>query len=150
MSRSAVPDSTAEATFAYAAGVWDWAHGDSTCLGNTHTLAFSPDRRAMTLTFKAPIDTATGQRVVTYDVLAVGRGIHPELPFAVRAAMAGETRRTDAGKLVVWELVLASPNRYHWRQTDWPTLGATNAIVRCEGTRPLEQWPPQADRGIGG
>ena len=141
------PDSAARATFAYAAGTWDWHNGDSTCLGNTHTVAFSPDRRIMTITFKEPFDTATGQRVATYRIIAAGSGLAAGTPFAIRAAMEGETRRTDLGQLVVWDLLLASPNRYHWHRTDWADLGVTRAIIRCDGNVPLEKWHPPSDTG---
>jgi hypothetical protein len=142
---SAPIDSTALAAFTYAAGNWDWYNGDSTCLGNTHTVGFSPDRRTMTITFKQPLDTATGRRVASYRVLAAGSGIVPEVPFAIRAAMDAETRRTAKGELVVWDLLLASPNRYHWHRTDWAGRAVTRAIIRCDGSRPLEQWHPPSD-----
>lgn len=137
-------ESTTEATFALAAGTWDWARGDSTCMGNTQYLAISPDRRTMSLAFKAPIESATGRRVVLYRILAAGNGILAQAPFVIRAAMDEETRRTDAGVLVQWDLVLVTRNRYHWHRSDWPNHGLTHALVRCDGTRPLEEWRPAA------
>jgi len=128
--------------FDLAVGTWDWAKGDSTCLGNKHRISFSADRREMLLTFEEPLDTTSNQRVVIYRILAAGSGIHPEIPFVIRAAMEGETRRTDAGDPVVWDLIMATPHRYHWHRTDWPNLGITGAILRCDGDRPLEQWSP--------
>jgi hypothetical protein len=130
--------------FALAAGHWDRARGDSTCLGNTHTISFSADRQQMLLTFREPVDTATMQRVVRYRVLAAGPQLHRESPFAIRAAMENEERRTDAGELVVWDLIMASVNRYHWHRTDWQGLALTGAVVRCAGTTPLERWEPSA------
>ena len=126
--------------FDLAVGTWDWAKGDSTCLGNKHRISFSPNRREILLTFEEPLDTTSNDRVFTYRILAAGSKIHRELPFVIRAAMEGETRKTDAGDLVVWDLILATPNRYHWHRTDWPNLGITGAIIRCEGNQPLEQW----------
>lgn len=137
-----------DSTFAYVAGTWDWAKGDSTCRGNTHTLAFSPDGKVMTLTFKLPLDSTDASRVTRYRILAVGPAVAPELsPYALRGAIEGETRRTPAGALVVWDLVLASPNRYHWHRTDWPATAVTGPIVRCDGTRPMEM--PVAPTGGG-
>ena len=49
----------------------------------------------------------------------------------VRGFMLGETRRTPAGELVVWELVLFSPTSYRWHRTDWPETGFTPEVIRC-------------------
>jgi hypothetical protein len=122
------------------AGSGDWARGDSTCLGNTHTIAFGGQGREMVLTFREPIDSVSRQRVVRYKVLQAGSNVQPELPVVIRAAMEGETRRTESGVPVVWDLIMASPNRYHWHRTDWPNGGVTGAVIRCDGAKPLEQW----------
>jgi hypothetical protein len=131
-------DTNVVRTFAFAAGTWDWHNGDSTCPGNTHTVRFSDDKRIMLLEFQEPLDTATGQRVARYRVVSAGSRVIPGLPYLIRAEMEGETRKTDAGALVVWDLILASHNRYHWHRTDWADGGVTTAIIRCDGRRPLE------------
>jgi len=132
--------------YGLAEGTWDFAHGDSTCLGNRHTISFSPDRKDMLLTFEQPVDSAASQRVFRYRITAAGSGILPDLPFVIRAKMEGETRKTDSGEPVVWDLVMATENRYHWHRTDWPGVGVTGAIVRCDGTQPLEHWEPRPPR----
>lgn len=129
--------------FALVVGTWDWSRGDSTCLGNRHTIMFSGDRREMIVTFRQPVDSI-GRREVRYRILQAGGTVLPNLPYVIRGAVVGETRRTDRGEPVVWDLILASPNRYHWHRTDWGELGLTGAVVRCDGTRPLEQWRPPA------
>lgn len=139
---AAAPTDSLKATFDMAAGVWDWSRGDSTCLGNTHTISFTPDRQTMTLTFNAPADTTLKSRLTTYRVVSAGRGLYLDFPHVVRGAIIGESRRTTTGDLVVWDLVLASPNRYHWHRTDWPDDGATPAVVRCDGTTPMEKGVP--------
>jgi hypothetical protein len=126
--------------FSLAVGMWDWWRGDSTCLGNTHEITFSPDRSEMLLTFKAPIDTATGKRVVRYRILDVGPHLFPEPAQVLRASMEDETRRTDGGDLVIWDLVLATPNRYHWHRTDWEAGAVTRPIVRCVDGHPVERY----------
>jgi hypothetical protein len=68
----------------------------------------------------------------------------PGMPMVIRAELADESRRTADGDLVVWDLVLASDNRYHWHRTDWPEGAVTMAVIRCDGTRPLETYTPQA------
>lgn len=138
---AAVPDPNASpGVMDLVVGTWDWARGDSTCLGNRHQISFSADGTEMRLTHDVPLDSTTNDRVTRYRILDSGAGVHPDLPFVIRAAMEGEDRRTEAGELVIWDLILATPNRYHWHRTDWPNLGVTNAIVRCDGRRPLEHW----------
>lgn len=137
------------AVFSMAEGTWDVARGDSTCLGNTHAIGFAADRRQMTLTFRDPIDTVSGKRVARYDILQAGGNVLPGVPWVVRAAMEGENRRAPNGELVVWDLILATPNRYHWRRTDWRHGATTGAFIRCRGTLPLEQWRPPGPTGSG-
>ena len=57
--------------------------------------------------------------------------------------MNGETRTTSNAALVVWDLVLMSSNRYQWHRTDWGDAGLTKAIIRCNGSTPLEQSKEQ-------
>lgn len=137
---------TATEVFSLAVGEWDWSRGDSTCLGNTHTVTFSQDRSEMLLTFKAPIDTATGQSVFRYRILDVGPHLFPEPAQVVRGSMEGETRRTAGGDLVIWDLVLATPNRYHWHRTDWEAGAVTRPIVRCVDGRPAERYETPGGR----
>ena len=33
--------------------------------------------------------------------------------------------------IVVWDLVLTSPDSYRWHRTDWPARGYTPEVVRC-------------------
>jgi len=79
----------------------------------------------MLLEHATPIERASGnpQPVVRYRVLE-------SEPF-LRMAIEGETRKTPAGDLVVWEVVMLSPDRYCWHRTDWPEGGCTAAIERC-------------------
>ena len=135
----------AEETFRLLEGTWDWARGDSTCQRDPHRLSFSTDRREMLLTYLRPDDSTGAPRVVRYQVLAQGKRVHPELPHVLRTAMEGETRKTPTGELVLWDIMLLSPNRYHWHRADWAEGGVTRALVRCDGTRPLEQWEAPAE-----
>lgn len=137
---TAAASTSAPTVFDLAVGTWDGAKGDATCRGNKHRISFSSEPREMLLTFEEPLDTTSNERVFTYRIVAAGSKIHRETPFVIRGAMEGETRRTDAGKLVVWDLIMATPNRYHWHRTDWPNLGITGAFIRCDGNRPMEQW----------
>jgi hypothetical protein len=51
---------------------------------------------------------------------------------ALRMQMEGETRETDGGSPVVWDLVMRSEDEYCWRRTDWPYRACTAPIRRCE------------------
>ena len=49
----------------------------------------------------------------------------------LRAKIEGETRTTPSGELVVWEVIMLSPDRYCWHRTDWSEGACTAAIERC-------------------
>lgn len=73
------------------AGTWDWETDSVPCGEMTHTISFSADHRLMFLNAKTPWTGPDG-----------GKHSNTE----------GETRRTSTGALVVWDLVLTSPNSY--------------------------------------
>ena len=50
---------------------------------------------------------------------------------SIRGAIQGETRLTEAGKPVVWDLVLTSEDSYQWHRTDWLPCQRTGTIKRC-------------------
>lgn len=91
------------------------------------------DRRVMTLLSPEPYTDSAGivHRTTEYDVLEHSRG-------RIRGAIRGETRRTEGGEPVVWDLVLVGPNTYRWHRTDWPIGAFTKAVRRC---------PPNAASG---
>lgn len=71
------------------------------------------------------IDSAgTEHRVAEYEIREHARN-------RIRGFIRGETRRTPDGELVVWDLVLSSPNTYRWHRTDWPWDGYTKEVLRC-------------------
>ena len=81
----------------------------------------------MTITSSEPYEGADGKldSVAVYDVLEHTRS-------RIRGAIRGETRLTENGEPVVWDLVLRSPNRYAWHRTDWPPVALTGEIQRCD------------------
>ena len=113
-------------------GTWAWTTSDSACTRDWHRIGFSPDRTVMTITSSQPYRGADGKSdsIAVYDILAHSRGW-------IRGAIRGETRLTEDGRPVVWDLVLRSRNRYAWHRTDWARGGYTREIRRCTGT-PLE------------
>jgi hypothetical protein len=108
----------------YVAGRWDWSTRVSPCRDSAHTIAFSPDRKLMTITSEY-VARSDSERVATYDLLNVSRS-------SFRGAIRGETRRTPSGVPVVWDLVLFSPTEYRWHRTDWNSWGYTAAVIRCD------------------
>ena len=110
------------------AGTWGIDTEGVSCTDNPHTLAFSPDGLEMTLRYAKGLEGNPPTRV-SYKVLSDGPGF-------LRLAMQGEERRTDAGALVIWELVLLSSDSYCWHRTDWQTGGCTQPAKRCPSTSP--------------
>jgi hypothetical protein len=105
------------------AGRWRWEHTTPDCKSG-HVISFSTDGRLMLLT-PVPMKGDTGE-VTRYEILGYG-------PNAIRGRIIDETRRTDQGEIVAWDLILFEQDRYCWRRTDWPTEGCTQPIVRCGG-----------------
>ena len=95
-------------------GRWAWTTDSGGCATKWHEIAFSQDRRVMTIASSEPYQGADGQfdSLATYDILGHTRG-------RIRGAIRGETRMTADSQPVVWDLVLRSPNRYAWHRTDW-------------------------------
>ena len=129
--------------FEVAAGAWDWSTADSVCLGNPHTITFTPDRKRMFIAFRTPWTDSTGasHRVSTYDVLASSSS-------HIRGAIRGETRMTDEGVPVVWDLVLTSDSSYAWHRTDWEPGAQTAEVVRCPVGTDTTIAPPDSDMDL--
>jgi hypothetical protein len=112
--------------FTVVAGTWDWTGAEGFCEKNPHTITFSEDQSLMILTHKEPWTDSSGtaHQVTTYE-------IREHTANRIRGFIQDETRRTDAGELVVWDLILTSPDAYQWHRTDWPPFGNTKSIQRC-------------------
>ena len=125
----ATPYSVAEGADirASVAGRWTWASDTAGCR-NAHTIAFADGGKVMTIT---SADVGASDPVTTYDVQFVSRS-------TIRGAIRGETRMTDDGKPVVWDLVLTSPDEYRWKRTDWRSTpwSYTGRIRRCPAQPP--------------
>jgi len=59
---------------------------------------------------------------IVYEVLA-------DQGKALRLRVVGETRKTDAGVPVEWDLLMLNADTFCWRRTDW-TAGACTALLR--------------------
>lgn len=121
-----VTQSQAERVMDVLPGVWDWEAAPQRCQENPHSISFTPDRRSMEVRHpKGAVMDKEAPRIVTvYQVLS-------ESPDSLRMRIVGETRRTDAGEPVVWDLVLLSRDSYCWHRTDWPSQGCTGRVLRC-------------------
>ncbi len=108
---------------AHLAGRWDWASRPTRCDDSAHVIAFSPDRRVMTIAMRPRSTSDTGW-LATYDLLSL-------TPTRIRGAIRAETRLTDQGTPVVWDLVMFGPDEYHWHRTDWAAWNYTPGVVRC-------------------
>jgi hypothetical protein len=115
-----------EDIFRVVAGTWDWETDSVPCGEMTHTISFSADHRLLFLNAETPWTGPDGGKhsSAEYEIRDVSRS-------HIRGFMRGETRRTSTGALVVWDLVLTSPNSYAWRRTDWWPSNLTEQITRC-------------------
>jgi len=112
--------------FALAQGAWAWSESDTSCLTEPESISFTPDHKGMIITMAHPYKLPNGRwdSVAFYDVVSVTRA-------SIRGAMRGETRLTADSQLVVWDLMLKSPDRFVWHRTDWAKWQHTRAVRRC-------------------
>jgi hypothetical protein len=112
--------------FAVASGTWDWAGADGFCDRDPHTISFDDDLTVMTLTHREPYvhEDGTEQFTWEYDIVLHDRR-------RIRGIMRGETRFTESGDPVIWDLVLKSADAYRWKQTDLPVFGYSGENHRC-------------------
>jgi len=64
-------------------------------------------------------------RVARYRVISKSGNV-------ITARMQGETRKGKDGKLIVWDLIVESPNKYVWHRGDWDDGMITPAVERCQ------------------
>jgi hypothetical protein len=107
-------------------GVWDWEAAPNRCQENPHSISFPPGGGRMEIRHpKGAVSGNEAPQVVTvYRILA-------EESRALRMEIIGETRKTERGDLVVWDLRLLSDDSYCWHRTDWPPQGCTGRVLRC-------------------
>lgn len=109
-----------------ASGQWGFEVEGASCEDNPHIISFSEDGSKMSLRYSVGLD-GDPPTAATYRVIAEGPGF-------LRMAMDGETRTTEAGVPVPWDLVLLSPDSYCWHRTDWQPGGCTQPATRCGGS----------------
>ena len=113
--------------FRVAAGKWDWTTKRRWCAdSDPEFIAFSPDTSVMTIAYGKPWKDSTGRvhAASVYDL-----SMHTD--NRIRGQIRGESRLTDTGTPVVWDLVLTSPDSYVWERTDLAPWDHSALIRRC-------------------
>jgi hypothetical protein len=108
-------------------GSWGWTIEKLSCTENPHTIEVSADNKQLVLSHAHPSEDFTGKvrsEPFLYNILEVKND-------RIRMSIDGEQRRTSAGELVVWDLVVLSPDEYCWWRTDWQSTSCTHSVVRC-------------------
>jgi hypothetical protein len=123
--------------FTIVSGTWAWENSDTGCDSDTQTFTFTDDRSGMTIKQSEPFESPDGEmRSVTEYVI---EGVEPTV---LHTFIPEETRRTDAGVPVKWDLVILSNGRLAWHRTDWVEGSLTAALTRCteRGPTPRPDW----------
>ena len=111
--------------FEVISGNWQWEDEMESCATDPDVHSFSAARDTMYLTTLSTDSTSESQfEVTTYVIQKYDRG-------SVTGAIIGETRLTDDGVPVVWDLVLKSENSFCWHRTDWNDGACTKDKLRC-------------------
>ena len=109
------PRETAEPSIRTALpGRWDWADASPRCGDSAAQFAFAEEDRQVRVHVPAGVYLGTTPlgADATYQIVR-------EWPRVLRMRMLGETRRTETGDLVEWDLVLLDVDSFCWRRTDW-------------------------------
>jgi hypothetical protein len=111
-------------------GVWDWEEEPKWCKENPHSIKFTAGGSRMEVRHPkgAVIGDEPPSALTVYRILAEG-------PSSLRMEVIGETRKTESGNPVVWDLILLSSDSYCWRRTDWPPQECTGRVLRCPLSR---------------
>jgi len=107
-------------------GTWAWESHGIPCKGPTQRFEVAPDHKHMKIHHSEPIDGFDGKKtsVTNYVIEGSGDGVlHTYIP--------DETRKTDAGDPVKWDLIVVARNRVAWHRADWPEGGLTGMLRRC-------------------
>ncbi len=105
---------------------------NNTCATNPARLSVTRDPDHVTFDWPVPFTVFDGsQRTrVDYDLVE-------ERSDALVLRLEGETRRTDAGAVVVWLLRPdAARQGFCWGRTDWPVIRCEHAYRRCPDLAP--------------
>lgn len=110
-------------------GRWDWAEASPRCGDTAAELSLTDDGDGLR------VRVATGVYIGTillgpeakYTILAESQEV-------LRVQLDGETRRTAAGAVVLWDVVLLDPDQFCWHRADWTSDVCTKPLRRCPRT----------------
>jgi hypothetical protein len=108
-------------------GWWGWSGSDDICNEIVAKYSFSED--GMRVLVHTPNGASFGEGAPQKDLAYV---IESEISHVLRIKGVGEERRTDNGKLVVWDLVMKDSDTFCWHRTDWKATNCTKDFVRCD------------------
>lgn len=108
-------------------GQWGWTAEE--CRKSPKSISFSSDGGLMYYqSTPGASGLLLGDQVldkVTYQILGEGRRV-------LRTIIEGETRKTESGNVVMWDLVLRSNDSFCWHRTDWAANACTRPVSRCD------------------
>lgn len=107
-------------------GTWAWEHNEPVCESKTQTFEISEDGTAMTITHSEPFEREDGSMESVTNYVVEGA-----TATALNTFIPEETRLTEDGVPVKWDLVMVARNRLVWHRTDWPEGSLTAALRRC-------------------
>ena len=81
----------------------------------------------MKIQHSEPIEKANGSKVSVTNYVIEGSA-----PGVLHTYIPDETRMTDRGEPVKWDLVVVARNRITWHRKDWPEGAYTRMLRRCE------------------
>jgi hypothetical protein len=110
------------------AGTWGWKYNALlSCKENPHTITLSGDRQHVTLRFRSPLPTRSGN-VQGYDYDVVGAK-----PSELDLSLTDSPVRQDSmGHPLAWAMHFEDANSYYLKRSDVVTKD-TGVIVRCPG-----------------
>lgn len=120
-------------------GRWDTVHEDS--CANYHELSFDAARKTMFNTY-AEVGWVTehdSRKVMRYAILDDKQGF-------LRVKLEDESRLDDAGRPVIWHVVLVDDNTYCWGRDDWAPGSCTPVRKRCGAAEPGRKKPARGEQ----
>lgn len=108
-------------------GTWAWSDEEEPCRGLTQRFEFTASRDSMTIYHSELIELESGEMVSETPYVIEGSS-----PGVLHTYILGETRLTEDGVPVKWDLIMIARSRFVWRATNWPEGASSSMMLRCE------------------
>lgn len=121
-----VPNTEAPSVRDHLPGRWDRTDASPRCDLEAAQYSFSADGRQVRVWVPTGIylgEVALGP-TAAYEIIDATPGV-------MRMSLIGETRSTEAGLPVVWDLLMLDTDSFCWHRTDWPVGACTKLWTRC-------------------